>query len=325
MMDRRSFLTTVAGLLAAPLTAEAQQTEGKGSRVGVLWPGGSPPRPPRMDAFRQGLRDAGYVEGQNLTIDLRYTDGGVERLAALAAELLTGDVHVIATFGDLAPRAVRQTTRTIPIVALTDDVVGAGLVATLARPGGNTTGITILADELTAKRLELLKQLLPKVSRVAALWDPASGISQVKPMEGAARSLAVQLQVVEVRGPQDLDRAFKAATKARAEAINVMSSPVLASLAKPIIDLAATHHLPAMYQWREAAEAGGLIAYGPSLAGIWRQTGALVGKILKGAKPADLPIEQPATFELVINLKTAKALGVTVPQSLVLRADALIQ
>ena len=170
-------LLFILGLLAAPPTAEAQPAEGKVYRVGLLWPGGSPPRPPRMDAFRQGLRDAGYVEGQNLTIDLRYAEGGVERLSALAAELVNLDVHVIATFGDLAPRAVQQTTRTIPIVALTDDVLGAGLVATLARPGGNTTGITLLADELTAKRLELLKQILPKVSRVAAFWDPASGMS----------------------------------------------------------------------------------------------------------------------------------------------------
>ena len=311
-------------LLAAPLAAGAQPT-GKVYRVGVLWPGASPPGPPRMEWFRQGLRESGYVEGQNLAIELRYAKDGAKRLPQLAAELIQLNVNVIATFGQAATRAVQQATTTVPIVTLSDDLLEARLVASLARPGGNTTGVTIIAPELSAKRLELLKQILPKVSRVAALWDPATGPSQVRAIEAVARSLAVQLQVLEVRGRADLDSALQAAKKGRAEALNVLASPILQSHSKTIIDLAAKHRLPAMYQWRESVEAGGLISYGPILREIWQRTALVVGKILNGAKPADLPVEQPTKFELIINMKTAQALGLTIPPSVLVRADQLIE
>jgi putative ABC transport system substrate-binding protein len=322
-MERRTFITLLGGgILAAPLTVEAQPV-GKVHRVGVLWPGASPPPGSRMEWFRQGLRESGYVEGQNVAIDLRYAEAGA-RLRELTGELAQLNVSVIATFGDLAPKMAQQATTAIPIVATMDDFVGAGLVPNLARPGGNITGVSLLSPELSAKRLELLKQILPKMSRVAALWDPA-GPSQLRATEDAARSLAVKLQVLEVRGRGDLAGAFQAAKKGRAEALNVLASPLLSSLHQAIIDLAAENRLPAIYQWKEHAETGGLVSYGPSLAEIWRQTALVVGKILKGAKPADLPVEQPTKFELVINTKTAKALGLTIPPSLLVRADQVIE
>jgi len=317
-MERRTFMAMLAGgIVLAPLAAEAQQAGEKVVRVGVLWPGASAPRPPRLEAFREGLRESGYVEGQNVAIEVRYAEGS-ERLRELAAELVRLKVGVIATFGDLGLQIAQRTTTTIPIVALVDDFVGS-----LARPVGNITGVSILAPELSAKRLGLLKEILPRLSRVAALSDPAG--TQVKSMEDAARSLGVKLQVLEVRGRDDLARAFQSAKKERAEALHVFSSPLLASLYRTIIGLAAENRLPATYQWKEHAEAGGLVSYGPSLAGVWRQTALVVGKILKGTTPARLPVEQPNKFDLVINLKTAKALGLTIPPSLLQRADEIIQ
>jgi len=322
-MDRRAFIGALAGgLLAAPLAAKAQ-VAAKASRIGVLWPGASPPPGSRMEWFRQGLRESGYVEGQNVVIELRYAEGG-ERLRELAGELVQSNVRVIATFGELAPKMAQRATAAIPIIALTDDFVGAGLVPSLARPGGNITGVTIFAPELSAKRLALLKEILPKLSRVALLWDTATP-SQLRATEDAARSLAVTLQVLDVRGRADLSGAFQTAKKGRAEALNVFASPLLASLQQPIIALTAAHQLPAIYPLKEFAEAGGLLSYGPSLAAVWRQTALVVGKILRGAKPADLPIEQPTKFELLINLKTARALGLTIPPSLLQRADQVIE
>jgi len=311
-------------LLAAPLGVEAQRAAPV-YRIGVLYPGGSAPLSPRMEAFRQGLRESGYVEGTNISIEIRYADGRTDRLARLAAELVEREVHVIATSGDFATRVVQQATTTIPIVAFTDDLVGAGLVASHSRPGANTTGISILSQELNVKRLELLKEVSPRISRVAVLWDPATGTAQLKAMEVASRALGVQLLVLEVRGPDDLDGAFKTAAKERAGALNVLASPLLASYSQKIVALAAKSRLPAIYQWREHTEAGGLMSYGPVLLDTWRQTGLLVGKVLRGAKPADLPVEQPTNFELIINTKTATALGLTIPPSLLSRADRVIQ
>jgi putative ABC transport system substrate-binding protein len=311
-------------LLAVPLDAQAQRTATV-HRIGVLYPGGAAPLAPRMEAFRQGLRDAGFVEGTNVSIEIRYADGRSERLAKMAAALIQREVGVIATSGDLATRVVQQATTKIPIIAFTDDLVGAGLVASHARPGGNTTGISILSPELNLKRLEILKQVSPGTSRVAVLWDPATGTAQLKAMEAAARSLAVQLLILEVLGPDDLDSAFRTANKERAGALNVLASPLLASYSQKIVGLAAENRLPAIYQWSEHAEAGGLMSYGPLLLETWRQTGRLVGKVLTGAKPADLPVELPTNFELVINMKTAKALGLTIPQSLLSRAHRVIQ
>jgi len=322
-LDRRAFLGTLRGsLLAAPLAAAGQQA-GDVWRIGVLWPGAAPPPGSRMDWFRQGLRDSGYVEGQNIAIDIRYAEAG-ERLRTLAGELAQSNVSVIATFGDLAPTMAQQATATVPIIALADDFIGAGLVASLARPGGNITGVNIFSPELSAKRLALLKELLPRLSRVAVLWDPANP-TQLKATENVARSLGVKLQALQVRGRDDLVHAFEAAKKGRAEALNVFASPLLSSLQQQIMVLAARHRLPAIYQWKEHTEAGGLMSYGPSLTAMWRQTALVVAKVLKGATPGDLPVEQPTKFELVINLKTARALGLTIPPSLLQRADQVIE
>ncbi len=306
---------------AAP-AADAQQA-GKVPRIGVLqvWSSADP----MVEQIRQALREVGYVEGQTIAIEFRLAEGKTERLPALAAELVQLKVDAILTFGDPGIRAAQQATQTIPIVVATDDLVGAGLVASFARPGGNTTGVSILASELNAKRLELLKETLPRVSRIAALWDPGTGTFHLKGLEAAARSLGIELQILEVQRPEDFGRAFEAAKKGRAGALNVLASPFLYGHRQTIIDLAAKNRLPAIYQWGEMPEAGGLMSYGPTLSGLLRLCVAVVDKILKGAKPGDLPVEQPTKFELVINLKTAKVLGVNIPQSVLIRADHVIQ
>jgi putative ABC transport system substrate-binding protein len=312
-------------LLAVPLAVEAQ-TPAQVPRIGYFWP--SHPlsnTSPRLEAFRQGLRDLGWVEGENTAIEYRWGEGRTERFPALAAELVRLEVRVIVTFGDHAARAAQQTTTTIPIVAMTDDLVETGLVASLARPGGNITGVTIIAADLSAKRLELLKEVVPQVVRVAVLWDPSTGLSQVQALEVAAQSLGVQLQVLEVRGADEIARAFDAMKHWGAEALNVLASPLLQAQRKTIIDHAAKHRLPAIYQWRESAEDGGLLSYGPILLEMHRRAGVFAGKILKGAKPRELPVEQPARFELVINLKTAKALDLTISPLLLFQADRIIE
>ena len=321
-MNRRAFVTGLGAVLAAPLAAGAEQ-RGQMMRVGLLWHGGGPPSRLRLDSFKSGLRDLGYLDGSNVTIDVRHGEQE-RRLFQLATELVQSRVDAIASFGDLGPKMAQKATTTILIVALTDDFVGAGLVTSLARPEGNTTGVNILSPELSAKRLSLLKELLPKVSRVGVLWDPVNP-SQLIASQEAAKRLALTLNVFEIRGRDDVAQTFKAMNKGRVEAINVFASPLLSSLQQLIQDSAASNRLPAIYQWREHAEAGGLASYGPSLTEMWRQTGAVVGKVLKGARPADLPVEQPTKFELVINLKTAKALGLTIPPSLLLRADQVIE
>jgi ABC-type uncharacterized transport system substrate-binding protein len=321
-MSRRAFVAGLGAVLAAPRAAEAQQAETI-HRVGLLWPGGDSPPGHRMEWFRGGLREAGYVEGQNLSLDVRHAEKA-DRLYELANQLVHSNVSVIVSFGDLGPQMAQKATKTIPIVALTDDFVGAGLVASLGRPEANTTGVNILSPELSAKRLSLLKEMLPSLSRVAVLWDPVNP-TQLKSTQNAAMALGIKIQVLEVRGREDVVKGFKAAAKARAEALNVFASPLLSSLQQSIQGLAASYRLPAIYQWREHAEEGGLVSYGPSLREMWRQTALVTGRILKGTKPTDLPIEQPTKFELVINLKTARALGLTIPPSLILRADQVIE
>jgi putative ABC transport system substrate-binding protein len=280
---------------------------------------------PMVERIRQGLREAGYVDGRTIAIEFRLAEGKTERLPALAAELVQRKVDAIMTFGDPGIRAAKQATTTIPIVVATDDLVGAGLVASFARPGGNITGVSILASELNAKRLELLKETLPGASRIAALWDPGTGTFHLKGLEAAARSLGVELQILEVQHPEDVRRGFEAAKKGRAGALNVLASPLLYGYRQTIIELAAKNRLPAIYQWREMPEAGGLMSYGPTLSGLLRLGVAALDKILKGAKPGEIPVEQPTKFELVINLKTAKALGLTIPKSVLDRADEVIQ
>jgi putative ABC transport system substrate-binding protein len=330
-VHRRAFLGTMAGgLLAAPLAAEAQQAA-KIARIGWLTNDpASNPHPP--EAFRQGLRNLGYVEGRNLVIEYRSAEGNLERLPALAAELVALKVDVIvAAVGTVAALAAKQATRTLPIVFIgAGEPVTSGLVTSLARPGGNVTGLSALIPELVGKCLEHLKQAVPGVSRVAVLWqlgaiDERTEKDRLKRADVAARALGVRLQVVEARGPADFDRAFSDMTGARAGALTVLSGSMFFIERRRLVDLAAKHRLPAVYQVREYVDAGGLMSYGPNLADMYRRAATYVDKILKGAKPDDLPVEQPTKFELVINLKTAKALGLTIPQSLLQRADEVIQ
>lgn len=324
-MKRREFIMLLgAGAAAWPLAARSQQTST--AKIGLLWPGAGPPISPRMESFREGLRRSGYVEGQNVTIELRYAQAEQERLAAHAADLVRANVDVIATFGDGGTKIAQGVTSTIPIVTIGDDLLGSGLIGSLSRPGGNTTGISIIAAQLSAKRLELLSTIVPGLSRVVCLWDPTSGPSQVALTENAARTMKLKLQILEVKHRDDLDGVFRAARDGRAQAVNVFSSPFLASLVyREIIDRAAEYRLPAIYQWREHAEAGGLMSYGPSLPAMWEQDGAMVARILKGAKPSDIPVEQPTKFELIVNLKTAKALGLTISRDFLLIADEVVE
>jgi putative ABC transport system substrate-binding protein len=323
-MRRREFLSTLGvGLAAWPLAAHAQQSAAP--VIGVLWPGASPPEPPRMESLRQALRQLGFVEGQNISIELRYARAGLQQLPELAAELVRMKVDVLIAFGDLTPRIVQQATPTIPIVAISDDIVGAGLVTSLSRPGANTTGLTIMSPELSAKRLEVLREMVPGMSRVVALWDPTTGASQVEATKRAAESLNLGLQVLEVQRREDIVEAFRTAQSERADALNIFSSPFLTSLYREIIALSAEHRLPAIYQWKEHVEAGGLLSYGPSLAAMWRQAGTIIVRVLKGAKPADLPVEQPTKFELAVNARTAKTLGIAIPPSVLVRADDVFE
>ena len=284
-----------------------------------------------IDALEQGLRDRGYVKGRNLVIEYRYCEGKPERLPAFAAELVALKVDVIVAPTTPAVLAAKQATRTLPIVFTNAaDPVTSGLVTSLAQPGGNVTGLSALTPELVGKRLEQLTQTVPGVSRVAVLWQPGvlgerTEKDTLKGAEVAARALGVRLQFVEARGSDDFDRAFSDMTRARAGALSVWPSSMFNSERKRLVDLAAKNRLPAVYPQRAYVDAGGLMAYGPNIADLYRRAATHVDKILKGAKPADLPVEQPTEFELVINLKTAKALGLTIPPSVLGRADHVIQ
>jgi putative ABC transport system substrate-binding protein len=329
-MERRAFMAMLTGgIVAAPLAAEAQQA-GKVARIGYLSPNLAA-SPHTHEAFRQGLRDLGYVEGRNLVIEYRDAEGKFERLPALAADLVALNVDVIVAPNTVGVLAAKQATRTLPIVfATAGDPVTSGLVTSLARPGGNVTGLSLLAPELVGKCLELLTQAVPGVSRVAVLWEPGAvgertDRDMLKAAEVAARALGVRLQFVEARGPADFDRAFSDMTRARAGALTVLGSTMFGTERRHLVDLAAKHRLPAVYPWREFVDAGGLMAYGTNVADLYRRAATYVDKILKGTTPADLPVEQPTKFEFVINLKTVKALGLTIPPSLLLRADEVIQ
>jgi len=327
-VPRRDFLIAAAALLAAPLAAEAQQA--KVARIGVL-AGNRAAGPHTLEAFLQGLRDLGYVEGRNVVIEYRDAEGKPERIPALAAELLALKVDIVFAPSTPAALATKQATRTVPIVfAGPADPVTDGLVTSLARPGGNVTGLSNLSTELVGKRLEQLKQAAPEVSRVAVLWhqggsDGRTEKDMLKAAEVAARSLGVQLQLVETRGPADFDRAFSEMTKARAGALTVLPIAIFSFHRRRLVGLAATYRLPAAYPAREYVDAGGLMSYGANLADLHQRAATYVDRILKGAKPGDLPVEQPTKFELVINLKTAKDLGLTIPQSVLTRADEVIQ
>ena len=319
-------LPLALGLLLAPLAAAAQPLP-KVARIGLLLPGTAPD--PGVEAFRQGLRDLGWVEGQNIAIEYRWAEGKFERLPGLAAALIRLKVDVIVANATPATSAAKNATGTIPVVfAFVADPVASGFVASLARPGGNITGLASIATEVIGKQLELLKEALPKVSRVAVLRNPdnQSHPLMLRQAESAARVLRVQLQILEARSPDEFDTAFAAMTRQRAGGLLVLADSGMFFVQRTrIADLAAKNRLPAVYGHLEHAEAGGLMAYGTNRADLFRRAAYFVDKILKGAKPDDLPVEQPTKFELVINLKTAKALGLTIPKSVLVRADKLIE
>jgi putative ABC transport system substrate-binding protein len=316
-------------LLLTPLAGEAQQA-GKVFRLGLLTPASPPASPTATGPFLISglLRELGYIEGENLVIERRFADGKLDRLPALAKELVQLRVDVIVAVSDQAIRAAKGATNTIPIVmGFGANPVGRGLVASLARPGGNVTGVAYSADDagLAAKRLELIREAVPRAAGIAVLTTGEFGArAQVQESLKAASVLGVKLVVVEVRG-DDYDRAFEAALAQQAGALFVVASPILNTARQRIIGLAAKHRLPAIYEWREHVEEGGLMAYGSSLAQLYRLVIAYVDRIFKGAKPSELPVEQPTTVGVAINLKTAKALGLTIPQSLLVRADQVIQ
>jgi putative ABC transport system substrate-binding protein len=328
VIDRRWFILGSLGLLTAPRASEAQQPA-KIARLGILGAGSA--AGVRLEAFIQGLRDLGYVEGRNLVIEYRNHEGKEERLPALAAELVALKVDVILAVSTLPALAAMKVTRTLPIVfAAAAEPVTSGLVTSLARPGGNVTGMSAVAPELVGKCLELLKQTVPGVTRGVILWQPGAPDERtdkdmLKEAEVASRALGVRLQAVKARRPEDLERAFSDITKARAGALIVLTSVMFINERRRLVDLAAKNRLPTVYPQRDFVDVGGLMSYGPNGPDLFRRAATLVDKILKGAKPADLPVEQPTKFELVINLKTAKAIGLTVPQSLLARADQVIE
>ena len=327
MMIVRSALAAILGLgiLAAPLATEAQQT-GEVPRIGILHV--SPPTSTGLQALRQGLRDLGYIEGQNIILEYRWPREHSERLPALAAELVQLKVDVIVTGDPTTTAVVKRETRSTPIVmAVSTDPVAAGFVASLARPGGNITGFSILAPELSGKRLELLKEALPNLSRIALLWSPRAvhHPQLVQETEQAAQRLGVAVLRVPASGPEDVDKAFQAAAKGHAGAVLALGAAEFSRLGAQIAERGLKYRLPTMTAEDGFAEVGGLIQYGASPLELWRRAATYVDKILRGAKPADLPVEQPTKFGLVINLKTAKALGLTIPPAILLRADQIIE
>ena len=325
-MKRRDLLLLVGGAMT---TAPALRAQQKAMPViGFLGSGTSGSTAPGVAAFREGLSETGYVEGQNVAIEYRWAEGHYDRLPALAADLVGRRVDVIAVNGGEQPaRAAKNATSKIPIVFIAGgDPVGAGLVASLARPGGNLSGFTVLTAELMAKRLELVSELVPQARVIALLVNPSSsGAAQIRDVEEAARTKGVQLHILKAGAEDEFETAFASLVEARAGAVLVGPDPFFFSRREQLVAMAARHAVPAIYVRREFATAGGLISYGTSFTGTWRQVGIYVGKILKGANPADLPVQQPTTFELVVNLKTAKALGLTVPPAILARADEVIE
>ena len=324
-------LIVAFGLLAVAAAGppvDAQRAP-KIAKIGYLTASTAAAATHAIEAFRQGLRELGYVEGKTFVLELRYGEARFELLSELARELVGLKVDVIVAPTDVAIAAVKRETQTIPIVMLlTSDPVGTGFVASLARPGGNVTGLSNISSELSGKRLELLRDAVPRLSRVAFLWNPdvRGAVLDYKETESAARSLRLELQSVEVSRTEDLDRAFSAVTNQRAQALVLAgANPVAFSKQGQIASFAQRNRLPSIFAQKEYVDAGGFMSYGPSNPDIFRRAASYVDKILKGAKPADLPVEQPTKFELVINLKTAKALGLTIPQSLLRRADQVIE
>ena len=327
-MNKKIVVSFLAALVLASVhSAEAQQPK-KIYRIGFLGANFPSTNPARYEAFRQGLRELGYVEGKNIVIDWRYGEGKLDRLTELAAELVRLKVDVIVTGGAASTRPAKKATVTIPIVMAQDnDPVGSGFVASLARPGGNITGLSTLAPEISGKQLELLKETVPTISRVAVFGTStnAGSAQMLRETELAAGALGVKLQYLDVLGPKDIETVFQAASKGRADALLVLGGSVLNSQRTQVVELAIKSRLPAIYFNPEFVEDGGLMTYGVSINDLFRRAATYVDKILKGAKPADLPVEQPKKFELVINLKTAKQIGLTIPPNVLARADKVIK
>ena len=327
-MKEKVFCTALAGLfLVLSFPVEAQQPT-KIPRIGYLGGATASASSARLEPFRQGLRELGYIEGKDIVIEWRSAEGKPDRLPALVAELMRLKVDVIVTGGPSVTRAAKEATVTIPIVMTQDgDPVGTGFVASLARPGGNITGLSTLAPEISGKRLELLKEIVPRLVHVAVLGtstNPGSS-QQLRETKLAAEAFKVQLQYLDVPDPKDIEIAFRAASKGRTDAVLVLGGPVLNSQRTQVVDLAVKNRLPAMYGQQEFVEAGGLMTYGVSLPDLDKRAAVFVDKILKGRKPVDLPVEQPTKFELIINLKAAKQIGLTIPPNVLARADRVIK
>ena len=329
MTTRRNLLIALgAGALTAPIASFAQQQPAQISRIGLLSPFSPSDTTLWHEAFRQGLRDLGWVEGKNIRIEYSYANGRNDRLPELIVDLLRLKVDIVVTAVTNDSLAAKNATKAIPIVmAAAGDPVATGIVMSLARPGGNITGLSQMAPELIGKRLELLKDIVPKLSRVVVLWNPEDPVSALswKEIQLPARKLEVELHSLEVRSSSGLDKAFEDTIKARVGALAIMPSVVFLTNLKRIADFAAKNRLPSIFHLREFADSGGLVAYGVDRSDLFRRAATYVDKILKGAKPGDLPIEQPTKFELVINLKTAKALGIKISQQMLLRADKVIE
>ena len=313
-------------LLAVAVSAEAQQQAGTVPRISFLSTAALSSVSPRLDAFHQGLRELGYIEGKNIVLEYRSAEGNINRLPELATELVRLKVDCIVTAGDNPTRAAKQATSTIPIIMTSvGDPVGLGFVASLAHPGGNITGLSTITADLAGKRMELLKETIPKLSRVAIFLDPRSLATEVKETEAAARLLKVQLIVLEVRSLDELENAFRSSAKSRADAVMISPSGFFNTNQTRLVELAAKHRLPGMYLEQDFVLAGGLMTYATSIPDLYRRGATYVDKILKGAKAADLPVEQPKKFELVINLKAAKQIGLTIPPNVLARADRVIR
>jgi len=328
--SRRSFVQASVGTLLTVSLVKVARPAGRPYRIGFLGvtSASTPGALRRVEAFRAGLHALGYVEGADVVVEFRWADGDAGRLAGLARELVLLPVDVLVTQGSFATRAAKDATSTIPIVMMAvGDAIGAGLVASLARPGGNVTGSTFLGPQIYAKQLELLREAVPRVTRVAVLMNPDNPGNRtvLRELEGAARSMKVTLTPIDARGHGDLEGAFRAMAAQRVDGVVVSADALLTANSATIADLALTHYLPTTSAWWEFAESGGLLVYGANVYDLYGRSPRFVDRILKGAKPADLPVEQPTKFDFVINLKTAKALGLTIPQSLLLRADEVIQ
>jgi putative ABC transport system substrate-binding protein len=326
MLTRRRIVFALGAAALAPVASFAQQA-GRVRRVGILGSESAVNYDERVNAVRAGLRELGYVEGKNIAFELRWADGNYDRLGELVMDLVRANVDVIFAPTPPAAQAARKATTTIPIVvAAIGDPVRTGLAASLAHPGGNVTGLTALGSNLSGKRLQILKEVVPRLSRVAVIWNPAvpDKVVEWKEIEGPARALKIELQSVEVRVSADFDKAFERIKLLRPGALLVLAEPLAFSQRKNVVRFAAQARLPTMFAWREAVDDGALIAYGPDVSDLYRRAATYIAKILQGAKPADLPIEEPARFDFAINMNTAKALGIRIPNSILVQATKVI-